>query len=351
MENWVHLTCSLIPGRRRMMMNTMNLRSTIKKLFLAGAVLCLAGSLLAQDPQFTQFFANKLYLAPSFAGSTKQQRIVSMYRNQWAGIPGGFNTMSFSYEYFFPNFNSGLGVLVLRDMAGSGRLGMTNAGVLYSYDFQIFEEWHVRPGLHFLYSMYGIDFYRLRFYDQLVTGNGTTFEDPPAQENIGAFDASTSVLVYSKSVWAGAAVDHLFRPDQSFYANKAVVPMKFSFFGGFQIIRQGKLLKPIDETVSLAYLFRLQQNKKQLDIGLYWNKVPLVLGFWYRGIPPFNSERGDALAMLVGFKMKGLSIGYSYDFTISNLVSSTHGAHEISMSFDFQTNRKKKIHAIPCPEF
>lgn len=127
--------------------------------------------------------------------------------------------------------------------------------------------------------------------------------------------------------------------------------MKFSFFGGFQIIRQGKLLKPIDETVSLAYLFRLQQNKKQLDIGLYWNKVPLVLGFWYRGIPPFNSERGDALAMLVGFKMKGFSIGYSYDFTISNLVSSTHGAHEISLSLDFQTNRKKKIHAIPCPEF
>lgn len=256
----------------------MKTETKIKKLFILwSAGIFLTGSLMAQDPQFTQFFANKLYLAPSFAGATKQQRIVSMYRNQWAGIPGGFNTMSFSYEYFFPNFNSGLGVLVLRDMAGSGRLGMTNVGVLYSYDFKIFEEWHVRPGLHFLYSMYGIDFYRLRFYDQLVTGNGTTFEDPPAQENIGAFDASTSVLVYSKSVWAGAAVDHLFQPDQSFYANKAIIPMKFSFFGGFQIIRQGKLLKPIDETVSLAYLFRLQQNKnKRLELRT-WNSVNFFL--------------------------------------------------------------------------
>jgi hypothetical protein len=103
--------------------------------------------------------------------------------------------------------------------------------------------------------------------------------------------------------------------------------------------------------VSFAFLFKSQGPYNQLDMGFYWNKVPLVLGFWYRGIPPFNSHRGDALAALVGFKVKNFSVGYSYDFTISNLITHSNGSHEISMYYEFKTTRKKKYHAVPCPEF
>jgi type IX secretion system PorP/SprF family membrane protein len=306
--------------------------------------------LVGQDPQFTQFYANKLYLAPSFAGATKQSRIGTIYRNQWSGIPGGFNTIAFSFDHYFANFNSGLGLLLVRDMAGSGRLGFTNVGVQYSYDFQINDYLHIRPGMHFMYTRYGIDFYKLKFFDQ-INGNPTSFEDPPENEGLGAADAAVSALVYTDKLWIGSTVDHLFRPNEGFYSNKAIVPIKVSIFGGYQLMRQGRLLRPIDETLSVAFMYRQQKDKKQLDLGLYWNKAPVVLGFWYRGIPLVNSERGDALAALVGFKMEGFSLGYSYDFTISNLINSTHGAHEVSLVYEFTTSRKKKIHAIPCPEF
>jgi len=323
----------------------------LKKFIALTMAMVGTGIVIAQDAQFTQFYANKLYLAPSFAGATKQQRVSCIYRNQWVGIPGGFTTMACSYDHYFPTFNSGLGLFVMRDVAGSGKLGLTNIAAAYSYDFQLNEDWHIRPGLNFQYSMYGIDFYKLRFYDQVSTGNSTSFEDPPAHETIGAVDAATSILVYSPFIWAGTTVDHLFRPDESFYDNKAIIPVKISVFGGFQIVKRGRLLKPVNETLSLAYLLKLQGDDRQLDLGLYWNKVPLVLGIWYRGIPILNSDRGDAIAALVGIKLKGFNIGYSYDFTISNLINSTHGAHEISVTYEFQTNRKKKIHAIPCPEF
>jgi len=50
-----------------------------------------------------------------------------------------------------------------------------------------------------------------------------------------------------------------------------------------------------------------------------------------------------------------LHIGYSYDFTISNLIGSTGGAHEISIVYEFNNlsigQLKKRIRAIPCPEF
>jgi len=304
----------------------------------------------AQDPQFTQFYANKLYLAPSFAGATKENRVSMIYRNQWSGIPGAFNTMAFSYDHNFSSFNSGLGILILRDVAGSGKLGMTSIGIDYSYDFNINNNWHVRPGLNFTYSMYSIDFAKLIFVDQLLSGSPTSFEDYPFKENTGALDASSSLLAYADKFWMGFTVDHLLKPNQAFYTIASRIPMRFSFFGGYQIVRQSKLFKPVNEGLSIAYIYRQQADKKQLDLGVYWLNSPLIMGFWYRGIPIMNGNRGDAVAVLLGIKLTNLRIGYSYDFTISNLINSSHGSHEISLNYEFGIKKKKKMGAMPCPE-
>jgi len=74
----------------------------------------------AQDPQFTQFYANKLYLAPSFAGATQMDRVSTSYRNQWPSLPGVFVSYTFSYDHFFSNFHSGVGILIMRDVAWFG---------------------------------------------------------------------------------------------------------------------------------------------------------------------------------------------------------------------------------------
>ena len=79
-----------------------------------------------------------------------------------------------------------------------------------------------------------------------------------------------------------------------------------------------------------------------------------MFGLWYRGLPLIDDgfDR-DAVVLLVGYKTKYLHIGYSYDFTISQLVGATGGSHEISCMYEFATNKRKKrkIHALPCPEF
>jgi hypothetical protein len=58
-----------------------------------------------QDPTFSQFYANKLYLSPSFTGATEQYRLTMNYRNQWPAIPGVFHTYSISFERAMPSFN------------------------------------------------------------------------------------------------------------------------------------------------------------------------------------------------------------------------------------------------------
>jgi len=55
-----------------------------------------------QDPTFSQFYANPLYLAPSFAGATEEYRLGMNYRNQWPAVPGVFHTYSISLIKLFP---------------------------------------------------------------------------------------------------------------------------------------------------------------------------------------------------------------------------------------------------------
>jgi type IX secretion system PorP/SprF family membrane protein len=178
-------------------------------------------------------------------------------------------------------------------------------------------------------------------------------------ENVNDLDFGTSVMAYSDKYWFGVSADHILQPDQSFYLveNAAkeygVIPVKYSVFGGTKLINKGRLYRPLDTSLQLAFLFRKQKSYKQLDMGLYWYNNPFVLGFWYRGIPvikPFPNQ--DSFSILAGYKNDQFSIGYSYDFTISKLLGSTGGAHEVSISYSFNTRiQRSKNHMVPCPEF
>jgi len=308
-----------------------------------------------QDPTFSQFYANPLYLAPSFAGATEEYRLGLNYRNQWPAIPGVFHTYSISFDKAMPNFNSGFGILASYDVAGSGNLSTTNIGLLYSYDFNISDNWHIRPGVHFKFYYLGLDIYKLVFNSQLTASGTSPSVYPPPFDNIADVDFATSALAYNDRIWAGFTLDHLLVPKTSFYGDDSNVPIKFNLFGGLQLIRKTRLRVKLQETLSVALNFQKQAKFYQTDIGLYYFKSPLIFGLWYRGIPFMTSQAGDAIIGLIGFKSDNLHIGYSYDFTISNLISSTAGAHEVSLVYEFSSfsmnSQKKRIRAIPCPEF
>jgi type IX secretion system PorP/SprF family membrane protein len=308
-----------------------------------------------QDPTFSQFYANALYLSPSFAGATSEYRFALNYRNQWPAVPGVFHTYSISFDKALPSFNSGIGVLATYDVAGSGNLSTTNIGLLYSYDFNINKEWHIRPGINFKFYYLGLDINKLIFNSQ-ITGSGTSpAVTPPPFDNVADVDFATSALAYNERTWAGFTLDHLLTPKTSFYGDEATVPIKFNFYVGTQIMKKTRLKQKMQDVLSVAINFQKQGKFYQSDLGLYYYKEPLIFGVWYRGIPLVTTQAGDAIIGLIGIKTAQLHLGYSYDFTISNLIGSTGGAHEISLVYEFNNlsigQLKKRIRAIPCPEF
>jgi len=256
--------------------------------------------------------------------------------------------------------NSGLGALVYQDVAGSGLLKTSYAGVQYSFDFSLTQQWHLRPGLNFAYLHRSIDFNRLIWADQISPGgNASSSSETAPFEEVGDIDFAVSILGYNENIWAGATVDHLLRPTQSFYyydgeeGNMAQVPLKYTVFGGVKFTKHEHLLRPVPTSLHLAFMYRQQENFRQLDLGVYWYRDPLVAGFWYRGIPLYKEVfNRDALTFLLGIKTGSMNIGYSYDFTISRLVTNTGGAHEISLSYTFKLKPiQHKPRMVPCMEF
>lgn len=322
----------------------------MRRIIVFISLLAVVVGIKGQDPQFSQFYSNPLYLAPSFAGAVEGSRVALVYRDQWWEMKVPFRAYSFSYDHYFSTFNSGVGLLAYRDVSGTSELGSMNIGVQYSYNFTIFHLWHVRPGMSFYYVEHGLNG-KLLFMDQIVDDHSQTGAPTQAMETTRDIDFGCSALIYSPKLWLGSTVDHILTPDISLYSTKTVIPLKYSVYGGYEFRRKGRLLKPSDETMTFAFMYKQQETIKQLDLGVYWYNYPIVLGLWYRGLPYINSQRGDAMVFLVGFKTLSFNVGYSYDFTISNLLTEVKGSHEISLTYKFLLPKRIKKGTVPCPEF
>ena len=309
----------------------------------------------SQDPQFSQFYASSLYLNPAFTGNTEGGRFSSVYRNQWAAIPGAFVSYSFAYDYNLSNVNSGLGLMVTHDKAGSGGLKYTNIGGLYSYAFQIKRKLFFRAGLKFSYTFRGINQSQLVFADQIIRDNALESVESFNSYGVSYFDAGTGGLLYSSKYWLGISFDHISRPEQSLILKETHLPIKSSIHGGYNFVF---LESQDDDGTSLvtAFNFKHQLNWNQLDVGAYYNKGPFVVGLWYRGVPLMktfeNNYNNDAIVFLTGVSYKGVKFGYSYDITISKLAGNTGGSHEISLIFEHGKKQKRKRRgAVPCAKF
>lgn len=327
----------------------------------------LSSQILAQKVQFSQFYAAPLVLSPSYAGLIDGSRIVLNYRDQWPNIPGTFTTYAFSYDQYFYKMKSGIGLSIVRDEAGTGNLNLTDIGLLYSYDITINRQWHVRPGIKFKYGRRGIDIAKLIFGSQLdedglLSSASSLGQNGTVLNKTGYIDVDASALAYHNRYWGGITVEHLLKPNQSLVGVDSRLPMKFVVFGGTRIPIKGDRRRSheVTESVTFSMLYQNQDMHDQIDLGAYWQKIPFTLGLWFRGIPGFGVQEGyealDAVIVLVGFEIYDLKFGYSYDYTLSRLnQSSTGGAHEISIIYEFnknvQLNRKKRRVTIPCPDF
>ena len=109
-------------------------------------LLLITFSSVAQDPEFSQYYAAPLYLNPAFAGTSVDHRFIVNYRNQWPNVNHAFETYAASYDYNLDQLNSGLGFLIVHDKAGSAHLKSTQFNFQYAYKVKLSENWIMSTG-------------------------------------------------------------------------------------------------------------------------------------------------------------------------------------------------------------
>jgi len=318
------------------------------KTFVAILSLFLSFSALAQDPEFSQFYANPLYLNPAFAGSNNCPRISMNYRNQWPALSGSFVTQSVSYDQRLGyNKGAGIGLLVTNDIAAQ-TLTTFNASGIFSYHLAVNRKFAIRVGFQATYFEKSLDWDKLTFEDQIDSRRGFVYTTADRPNNTGkksGVDFSGGILGFSKTFFFGVAVHHYTEPDQSLVvSDNGNLPMKITGHAGAVIPLRKSKYKKSSTTISPNILYRRQANFQQLNLGVYVNKGPLWAGVWYRN--------GDAFIVLVGIQTDLFRIGYNYDVTTSQLTTASGGSHELSFGLNFTCKPpKKKYRTISCPSF
>lgn len=324
-------------------------------------VLGSTGTIHGQDPHFSQFYANPIYLNPAFAGTNICPRLIINYRNQWPSIPGAYITYNASYDQYFDKISGGLGLLVMSDQAGEGALTHNSISGMYSYRLPLDDrgKHNMTFALQGSYFAKSLDWSKLTFGDQIDARDGFVYstQNIPGNQNVTYMDFSAGTLYFTDKFYLGVAAHHLAEPANSFYdSDQSKHFRKITVQTGYEIKMGGSSKGIYSESYPYLFpslIYQQQQEFHQLNYGLYYHHTPMVVGLWYRQfLSSPVGQYSDAVVLLAGFEYERMKIGYSYDITVSELQNASGGAHEISITLKFNCPEKgPKYKAIRCPVF
>ena len=311
----------------------------------------LAGSqVMAQDPTFTQFYSNPVYLNPALAGSTGCPRITMNYRNEWPQLTGNYVTYSMAYDTYMKNISGGLGLIATHDQQARGTISTTMVGGIYSYNLKVNRKLSIMFGARAAYYQKYLDWSKLTFGDMIDPRRGFIYQTgdvPRGNGKRGFFDVSAGMVAYTQYFYAGLAIHHLNRPDESMILGQSKLPMRFTGHAGanIKIGNRGKYSATNSTAIMPNIIYQYQNGFQELSIGTYLKYENFTVGAWYRN--------RDAFILCFGINTQNFKVGYSYDVTVSKLGNGiSGGSHEVSLGFNLKCKKKPKdFRKINCPSF
>jgi type IX secretion system PorP/SprF family membrane protein len=317
-----------------------------------------------QDPVFSQFYLNKTYLNPAYAGYTQDFSIGFQSRHQWTHIPGVFLTNTAAVNFGSPSTRLGYGFQFYDNTEGEGRLNTRSGCVQLSYNLP------GRFGRKFGNKMYGkkyivsfgmqgsigqksIDWSKFTFTDQLDPYEGLVLQNTAlvqGQESSNIiYDLSAGIRARSEFgrrgsfVSLGAAMFHLNSPKESFFGFHTTLDPRYT--GHFFIHFQTRKYMNNPSFLSIGYVFDRQQVLQTNTVYVAKDLTKnFTVGAAFRRKLVFNvDQNNDSFILQFTFQTNSLILGYSYDLTVSSLsVTSTFGSHEIGLIYTFRDSRLKK---------
>lgn len=315
-----------------------------------------ATSLLAQDPQLSQYYAASLYTNPAMAGASRNIRLAVSGRSQYTGLSNNYRTAVAGFDVYAPTLNSGFGVVAMQDVAGDGFLTTSSVSGIYSFNARLNRDWGFNAALQGGLVQKRFDASKFIFEDMIDPVRGAVL--PTAEvipvENRSFANFGFGTLIFSNRMFAGIAMHNLLEPNQSFFYQNADssslrLPRRYTVHGGFNIYLNQTRYEEDRIILSPNILFMQQRNFYQMNVGFYVKQKALTLGAWFRQ----TSRNADAAIFMVGMRFPNFKLGYSYDAVISKAATAAVGSHELSIVLEIKPDykgRRRSSKTLRCPD-
>jgi len=295
----------------------------MRKLLL-GISIVMACSTQGQQLTFnSQYMLNAFLLNPAAAGTQEYMPITGAFRQQWAGFNDAPATQTLACHSRIGE-TMGVGGIIYNDRTGPlQNIGFQGA---YSYHLEINDDSKLAFGLALSLTQHVLR------ADQFVLNNVNDVTLTGTQKSFNP-DATFGMHYFSDNYWVGISIPQLIENkyrfgDQIEEMNRQV--RHYYLNGGYRF--EAGTMFEVEPSILLKYA---AASPFQFDINtrlIY--KKNLWLGLSYR-----NAE---SLVAMFGMKRDQFVIGYSYDYTLSNIRNYSVGSHELFLEFQLPN---KKVEA------
>ncbi|MFM2286264.1 MAG: hypothetical protein RLZZ543_1761 [Bacteroidota bacterium] len=287
----------------------------------------------AQDPAFTQYNGTGVYTNPAFTGSSGSTRFQAAQRIQWPSIPSSFYTTNLAADFSYEKLPFDFGTFYSYDNAGNGSLITSNLGISLARLFKINKSLNIRLGLSASIASKRLDASLLTFGDQIDSRYGFIYStsETISYPTYHLALLNAGMVIHAKRFLIGYSAANINRPSTSFNITSSVLPIRHILQSSYRILqREGKRTSAL--YANLLYIKQQYFYQVLPSISFRYGKWKLGAGYRYE----------DALIGMLGYTGKRLSVGYSYDYTVSSLTNITGGSHEFTLGLILGKRNEKR---------
>ena len=277
-----------------------------------------------QDPQFTQYMFNSLYITPAYAGVEGVTQLTAIHRSQWAGYQSSFNdggaptTQIVSFNSPIYKLKSGFGTYIVND-----KLGPQNnleAHAMYAYHLGLKDaklSFGIKAGIYSQSINY--DQYRAIHPDDPL------LRDKTGKESQLRPDVGFGLFYRAEKYYLGVGVNHLTRAEFDFNVNDArnALENHLNFTGGYFYEVN------FDLTLGFSGLVKTDFKEYSFDAGIIATlKDKMWAGFTFR--------QSEAINLLLGYSFlrdNSLRLGYAIDVVVVDQEAKENFSHEVLLSY------------------
>ena len=273
-----------------------------------------------QDPQFTQYFDNALFVNPAYAGSTGMLTATTIHREQWVGFEGRPSSTTISLHSPLTYESVGLGITAVRDVIGP--LSQTMFYGDFSYSLKLTDKsklsFGLKAGLNVISTQTSL-LQTTQSNDINLLNNVRNRINP----NFGF-----GIYYHTPKFFAGLSTPKLIEQSLDGTTTNKEQRHYFGIVGAVIPLSSAWKLRPTSQVkATIGAPISIDMSVT----GIYQDKI------WFGSMYRLNAAFGAFAQYQISPSFR---IGLASDFSTTQIRKYNYGTYEFLLSYDFKFNKQ-----------